>query len=97
MVPIEVKFIEFQMCSKVVSYETVDSVLVLKIASVSKSGTSENGYISDITVDPNDKELLFFITKPLMFMNLKPQLQHQTVKVFLQLQVICQRYLFIQL
>ncbi len=46
--------------SKVVSDETVDSVLVVKIASVFKSATSENGYISDITVDPNDKEHVIY-------------------------------------
>lgn len=42
--------------SQVINDETIDSAVVVKIAEIKKSGTTDNSYITDICVDPNDNE-----------------------------------------
>lgn len=42
--------------SQVISDETVSNATVTKIAEINKSGTFSDSYITDIAVDPNDKE-----------------------------------------
>ena len=42
--------------SRVVNNETIDSAIVMKIADINKSESSLNSFITDIAVDPNNKE-----------------------------------------
>jgi photosystem II stability/assembly factor-like uncharacterized protein len=42
--------------SRAISNETIDSVVVTKIGDINKSGSSLNSFITDIAVDPDNKE-----------------------------------------